>query len=467
MLNRDDLDADQLAAISFIASGEDALIVGDVGIGKSVIALTAGQEAIYKGEVQRWLVFAPLLVATDTWAKEPAKWKHLQDVSIDIACGNEAERIAAVEGTAQFVVMNYENMPWLMERYPRKGKNDSLPFDGLICDEIDKLKEVSTDRFKAFRNRIKKFRKRVGLTGTLIPNKLTEIWGQVYVVDGGEMFGKSYYKWRREHFYPTDYEQRKWAPFPSTEEFLLSELRGLAHRVIAHGIPPVVPARPVLLDLPGSIRARYEELENEFYLTIKDSEGASHEIEAANAAVLQGKLQQICAGFSYVDGGKEAIWHSQQKFGWLESLRHRVFKANAQLLVFYHFNEELAELERRYPGLPHLGKGTSHKRKLTFIDAWNRGELQMMALHPASAGHGLNLQLSGAHNIAFLTLPWSGGMYEQVCGRLARRGQTAEKITVHTALCRHTVDEQVFDVVTGKRAGMKSFLRRMYELQSM
>jgi len=108
----------------------------------------------------------------------------------------------------------------------------------------------------------------------------------------------------------------------------------------------------------------------------------------------------------------------------------------------------------------------SHKKKLEHIDAWNAGDIPVMALHPASAGHGLNLQLSGAHNIAFLTMPWSGGMYEQVCGRLARRGQVADKITVHTALCHDTVDEQVFDVVTSKRAGMKSFLGRMYDLQA-
>jgi len=467
MLTYDDLDNDQVDAINFIASGEDALLVADVGTGKTVIALTAGQIAIHAGEITRWLVLAPKLVATDTWAKEPAKWEHLQNIHMAIACDTEAERIEAIKSGAQFVVMNYENLDWLMELYPRMGMIDTLPFDGLICDEVDKLKEVSTNRFKAFRARVKKFNKRVGLTGTLIPNKLTEIWGQTYTVDGGATFGKSFYKWRKKHFYPTDHNQHNWAPFPDTEAFLLKKLRGLAFRLIAQGIPPVVPARPVSLALPHSIRARYKELEDEFYLVVKDAEGKSREVEAANAAVLQGKLQQICAGFSYVDGGKEAVWHSQQKFGWLEGLRHTVFRQNAQLLVFYHFNEELDELKRRYPGLPHLGKGTSHKRKLTFIDAWNRGELSMMALHPASAGHGLNLQLSGAHNIAFLTLPWSGGMYEQVCGRLARRGQTAEKVTVHTALCHHTVDEQVFNVVTGKRAGMKSFLGKMYDAQTV
>ncbi len=466
MLSRNDLDAGQKATIAFIGSGEDALICADVGTGKTVIALTAGQDAIYAGEVHRWLVLAPFLVATDTWAKEPALWDHLQDMDVAIACGTETDRIKAIESTAQFVVMNYENLAWLMETYPKKNGYDTLPFDGLIADEIDKLKEVSSNRFKAFRNRIKKFSKRVGLTGTLIPNRLEEMWGQVYIVDAGAIFGRSFYEWRKAHFYPTDFNQHNWAPFPSTEDYLLDQLNGLAYRLPAEGLPPVVPARSHMLDLPFTIRDRYNELEDEFYLIVHDNKGKPREIEAANAAVLQGKLQQICAGFSYVDGGKDAVWHSLQRFGWLESLRCSLANYTSQLLVFYHFNEELDELKRRYEIMPHLGKGVSHKKKLEHIAAWNAGDIPMMALHPASAGHGLNLQLSGAHDIAFLTLPWSGGMYEQVCGRLARRGQVADEITVHTALCRDTVDEQVFDVVTGKRAGMKSFLGRMYDLQS-
>ena len=466
MLTRSDLDARQKDTIGFIGSGEDALICADVGTGKTVIALTAGQNAIYAGEVHRWLVLAPLLVATDTWAKEPAQWAHLKDMTIAIACGTETERIKAIESTAQFVVMNYENLSWLMDMYPRKGGYDTLPFDGLICDEIDKLKEVSSNRFKSFRNRIKKFKKRVGLTGTLIPNKLTEMWGQAYIVDAGEIFGRSFYEWRKKHFYPTDYKQHNWAPFPATEQFLLDQLNGLAYRLPAEGLPEIMPAYPAMLDLPFHIRDRYKELEDEFYLVVHDAEGKPREIEAANAAVLKGKLQQICAGFSYVDGGKEAVWHSMNRFGWLEALRNRLAASESQLLVFYHFNEELAQLKKRYEIMPHLGAGVSHKQKLKNIDAWNAGDIPMMALHPASAGHGLNLQLSGAHNIAFLTIPWSGGMYEQVCGRLARRGALVDHVEVHTALNRDTVDEQVFGVVTDKRSNMKSFLGRMYDAQN-
>ena len=461
MLTRKDLDADQVNAIAFIGSGEDTLLVADVGTGKTIIALTAGQDAIYSGEVHRWIVFAPKLVATDTWAKEPALWSHLEDMDVAIACGPPEQRKAAVESTAQFVVMNYENLSWLMDEYPRMGKHDTLPFDGLICDEIDKLKEVSSNRFKDFRNRIKKFKKRIGMTGTLIPNKLTEAWGQAYMVDGGATFGRSFYKWRKDYFYPTDYEQHNWAAFGETEDYMLDALEGLAYRVEAHGIPPIIEQRPYELELPCTIRDQYDELENEYYLAVVDADGKTREIEAANTAVLQGKLQQICAGFSYVDGGKDAVWHSYSRFGWLEDLRSRL---DRQLMVFYHFNEELAELKRRYK-IKTLSGGTI-KTKRRIIDEWNAGDLDLLGLHPASAGHGLNLQKSGAHDIAFLTVPWSGGMYKQVCGRLARRGQVAEHVNVWTALNKDTVDENVFQVVQGKMDTMHSFQDSLYAAQN-
>ena len=156
------------------------------------------------------------------------------------------------------------------------------------------------------------------------------------------------------------------------------------------------------------------------------------------------------------------MWHSHARFGWLHDLVDRLGR---QLMVFYHFNEERDELKRRFPQCAFLSEGTD-KRKRAIIDAWNAGDLEMMALHPASAGHGLNLQKSGAHDIAFLTIPWSGGKYKQVVGRLARRGQSAEQINVWTALNRDTVDEHVFAVVNGKLDTMHSFQDAMYARQT-
>lgn len=451
MLTRKDLDADQINAIAFIESGEDSLLCADVGTGKTVIAYTAADDALMNGDVDRWLVLAPLLVADETWRDEPGEWEHLQDLRVSFATGTPQQRIDAIDADTDIVVMNYENLMWLMEQFPRRGKHDPLPFDGLICDEIDKLKDVSSKRFKDFRNRIKKFRKRIGMTGTLVPNDLTEVWGQTFMVDGGESFGRSFYEWRREYFYPTDFNQRVWAPHTGTREHMIEQLSSLAFRLEAHGIPPVTVRDPIEFELPERIRSYYNRLENDFYIKLE----GGRTVDAANAAVLSGKLQQICAGFSYVDGTKEAVWHSFVKFDWLDKMLTE--HADEQVLIFYHFNEERDELRRRYPNMAFLGKGT-RKQKRAMVQAWNRGELRRMALHPASAGHGLNLQKSGAYLVAFLTVPWSGGMFKQVTGRLARRGQTADEIIAHSAVFGDTIDKVVYGTVTGRITGMEDFL---------
>ncbi len=453
MKTLDDLSPEQNSAIDFIRAGEDSLIAADVGTGKTIIALTSALDA---PEVSRWLVLAPLLVATDTWAKEPGEWSHIPNDAVVIACGTEQQRIDAIESDAGVVVMNYENLEWLMERYPRKGKNDTLPFDGLICDEIDKLKSVSSNRFKAFRNRINQFKKRVGLTGTLVPNDLQELWGQVYMVDGGQSFGRSFYEWRKKYFYPTDHQQWNWSPFTHSREELLRVMSDLVFRIKSEGLPEVVFEDPTLLGMPADVRAKYDELAKEFYL---DLEAAK--IDAANAAVLSGKLQQICAGFSYHGDKKDqqVLWHTKEKLDWVVGLFIELcLKQHQQLLIFYHFNAELDALKEVIPGIKSLGSGVGNNVKREYIEKWNAGLLGVLALHPASAGHGLNLQHSGAHNIAYLTVPWSGGMIRQSVGRLARRGNKAPQVFVHTCHFVESIDEKVFQVVSGKLEAMDDFL---------
>jgi SNF2 family DNA or RNA helicase len=513
-LGADELGKDQLDCIRFIKTGEDALVCADVGTGKTVIALTAIRDmfltAVDDDDVEiprelyvgRWLVLAPLLVADDVWRNEHKKWAHLGHLKIAIAVGDEAERIEAIESDAKIVVLNYENLTWLLKRYPikrrtiggKRTRESTLPFDGLVCDEVDKLKDVSSKRFKAFRDQVPFFKRRIGLTGTILPNHLLELWGQTFIIDAGETFGRSYYKFRQEYFYPTDYKQYKWAPFPNTHETLIDKLGDITYRLKAQGLPEVVYNEPARLELPASVRPLYRELHDELYLLLDDKKGGTREVDAANMAVRSGKLQQMCAGFSYVDRlvceacngavaaddkGKqrcvmcnklakpEAIWHSHAKIDWLlDLLGVALHKQREQVLIFYHFVEELAELRRRLPNLRYLGGGVSRKNARESVKLWNEGRLPYLALHPASAGHGLNLQLGGAHRIAFLTLPWSGGMFKQVVGRLCRRGQAAERIYVDAALFKATIDLDVYATVTGKLGGLETFLDDLYEWQN-
>jgi SNF2 family DNA or RNA helicase len=475
MKTLDDLGADQREAIDFILEGQDSLLAADVGTGKTVISMTAGMEAIRTQRVNRWLVLGPSLVCRDTWVNEPAEWEHLRQARVVNIAGmppqKRHERI--VLERSDFVCCNYENLPWLVDG----GYLDA--FDGLICDEIDKLKSVSSNRFKAFRNHVKQFGMRVGLTGTLVPNELTELWGQVYTIDGGESFGRSFYKWRREHFYPTDYQQYNWRILPGHREKLIQAIADITFRLPARGLPPVEMMPPKMLTMPEQTMATYRELEREYYMELKDEyEDEELIVDAVSEAVLGGKLQQICAGFSYTykpgerPGKKRAdgsivrpvpVWHSYDRLQWLDELLTGDLRGQ-QVLIFFHFQEELEQLKQRYPAMAVLKDA---RDPTGMLRAWNAGEIPHLALHPASAGHGLNLQKGGAHHIAFLTMPWSGGMMKQVTGRLARRGQAAEKVYVHTALFRDTIDEEVFERVTSRLNHMEDFLDELYKATSL
>lgn len=461
MLKYSDLSPDQLDCIEFIGAGEDSLVLADVGAGKTVIGLTAAKRALDEGEVSRWLVAAPKRVALHVWAQEAQLWEHLKDLPIAVACGDVEQRVAAVNSGAPIVVINYENLPWLFEAYPvkriKRERVDTMPFDGLMCDEIDKLKSVSTNRFKDIRNRVDHFKKRVNLTGTPAPNRLLEVWGQVYMTDGGATFGRSFYCWRQEYFYPTDYKQYRWAPFPGTFEKIIEALDGLAYRLEATGVPPFVIQKPRYVSLTPSQRKLYAEFEKELYAEFQ-REGAWYELDADNQGIAQGKLEQICAGFSYVDDGekREAVWHSRAKLDALRTMQ-RVFR-DKQLMVGYWFKEELRELERLFPPGQFRWIGKSDAADTETIELWNSGRLPVLGVHPASAGHGLNLQLSGAHVATSLTLPWSGGLFKQWIGRLARRGQTAKQVDVWPILAKDTVDEEKLEVIEGRISNQKEFL---------
>lgn len=501
----DDLVPEQNNAIDFLKGNLNALLCADVGTGKTVMSLTAVDHHIRIRGVGPWLVLAPLLVADETWRYEAEEWAHLNHLSVGIVTGDTKDRVKTLNTDHDIYVVNYENLSWLMDYVKDPYTFEKLPsgepvcakpikFKGLIADEIDKLKEVSSNRFKNFRNYVKNFDVRIGLTGTLIPNDLLEIWGQTYIVDGGKRFGRSYYKFRQEYFYPLDYRQHRWRVLPLKDKIIEEKIYSLALRVKSTDLPKTVELPPARLVMPDNAWKIYNELENELFIKLEDQ---NCDIEADNMAILSGKLQQICAGFSYVDPkecpecghteliqaltpslkkviakwdcvachkriNRRVVWHTQKRFDWLDSLFDQiVIDSGQQLMIFYNFNEEGAELRRRYEGIELLGGGTSKAAKRQAIHDWNSGELRAIGLHPASAAHGLNMQKSGAHNIAFLTEPWSGGLKTQAIGRLGRRGQVAKEIYVHTAQFINTVDVRVHDIVTERIDTREIFLDKL------
>jgi len=451
MLCLADLRIEQVQAVDFIGSGEDTLLLADVGTGKTVIALTAIQDSIENATSSRWLVVAPKRVARDVWKQEADKWAHI-NLTVECACGTPKHRQKVIAGGAQIVTLNYENLIWLLDSYIKLNRTDPLPFDAILFDEIDKMKDCKSKRFKAMKMRIGSLSKRIGMTGTITPNHLLEIWGPTYLVDAGVSLGRSFYKFRSKYFYPTDYNQYNWAALPNSQKLIEEKIADISFRLEGKGLPAVVTLPPRWVYLDQKTRQFYLKLEKDLIAAMDDET-----IDAANEAVLTGKLQQITAGFSYIDG-EPMVTHHRLKLDELDDL---ISELNGQqLMIVYHFKEELAMLRRHFTSIGFLS-GVTDKTAAKTIDAWNSGELELLALHPQSAGHGLNLQHSGAHHIATTTMPWSGGMYKQVVGRLARTGQTAPTVFVHPIMVHDTIDATVLGVINERQDRLQALLESM------
>jgi SNF2 family DNA or RNA helicase len=476
MLTIKDLRPKQYEGINFIIGGYASLLLADVGTGKTVMTLTALDDLIFeKGVIDRVLVLAPKRVATDVWEQEAREWEHLKHLSISVIAGKPEKKRKEIIANpyAQIVVLNYELLIWLMETYPKP------PFDCLVCDEIDKLKDRTSQRFtgkklkgKIIHEGIKKYREGfntvIGLTGTPASNGLLDLWAQAFIVDGGASLGRSFNKYQREYFYPTDYTQRNWEVLPTYEEKIYNKLAPIVFRIERDdSIPPVVETPPRYVDMPSGVLKMYRKFERDLLVYIDEHKV---ELESPNAATGYGRLREIASGFSYVGedprlfarrNDKLAVWHHYEKYKELDSLISEL--QGQQLMIIYHFKEQLAELRKRYPDLEYLGGGISNSDARDTINCWNSGKLKLLALHPLSAGHGLNMQKSHANHICMITLPDSAGLFEQVIGRLRRTGNDAESIFVHTILARNTVDEDRWKVVHGKIKTQHDLLDAMRE----
>jgi SNF2 family DNA or RNA helicase len=436
MRTRDQLRSYQQRCVDFINAGEDALIYADVGTGKTAIGLTAMVDNPF-----RWLVVAPEKVARLRWPAEVGLWEHTAHLQLRAAIGTPKKRLEVLnDRSAQIVTLSYENLEWFLYQAPNAFQH--FRFQGVFFDEVDKLKDPSTKRFKALR--VKKgtllapLKKRVGATGTPTPDHLLDVWAQAYVTDLGESLGTSFDRFRKRYFFPTDFYQHNWAPFPKTQEEIYDKLAGLVERVSRDDcadMPAVIDLEPRYLDLPPPLLKQYRRLERT--LSFKIDHDTS--IDAASAGSLSGMLQQFASGFLYTEFDGVHALHDL-KFDDLDELVSEL--QGQQLLVVYHFIQEAREIQRRYPQSRRLGGGVGRQETDATIEAWNAGKLEMLVLHRQSAGHGLDLQLSQAAHIYFMTRPWSAGSVEQVVGRLARPGG-APHVWIHTPVVRHTIDQDV------------------------
>ena len=407
----------QNTAADFLYEHDRAMILAPVGAGKTAITLTAMWEMLRDDHVKRFLVLAPKRVCTDVWPVEQPKWAPM--ASLAVAVGTPKERMTALKSNARIVVTNYDNIQWLAEQ--------KLNFDAIVFDELTKLKNPSGTRFKALFKVMDPITVRWGLTGSFTSNGLEDVFGQCKIVDQS-LLGRAKGAFMQQYFVLINKDFGEWEPRKGSLELVMQRIKP-ATFVLEPGeykdkLPPLHTVEVACkMDMTG-----YNKMKKDFVLD---------DVVAVNAAVVTQKLQQMSSGFLYSDNGP--IWLSPHKFDRLEELLDENQHANT--LLVYQYQEELAELKRRFKHLTTLDDEGA-------IERWNRGEVRLLAVHPKSAGHGLNLQHGGCH-VVFLSLPWSLELYEQTLGRLHRSGQK-NPVWCYVFLTDGTVDHKIWAALHDK-----------------
>ena len=437
----------QTFAIEFIKNNPIAAILLDMGMGKTSIVLTALNYLMFESfEVQKVLIIAPLRVARNTWSDEIRKWDHLNGLRYSIAVGTAAERRKALMADADIYIINRENVPWLVEE-------SGLPFDYdcVIVDELSSFKNWQAKRFKALMKVRPKIRRIVGLTGTPSSNGLMDLFAEFKVLDMGQRLGRFISQYRLNYFKP----DRMNGPIvytykllPGAEERIYDRISDITISMKAADyldMPELISTEhKVYLD--DDERAKYEEMKDELVLQLPDGE-----ITAANAASLSGKLCQLANGAIYDDDGSVNEFHERK----LDALEDLIEAANGKpIMVAYWFKHDLSRITER---LKHLKVNFEKLDSDKSIENWNAGDLQVGLIHPASAGHGLNLQ-SGGNVIVWFGITWSLELYQQTIARLWRQGQTSGTVTVIHIVTDGTVDERILKALAAKDNTQKALI---------
>ena len=431
----------QAFATNFILEHPIAAILLDMGLGKSVITLTAIEELMHdRFEVSRVLVVAPLRVATNTWPSEIKKWDHLKDITYSVAVGTEAQRKAALAEKADIYIINRENVQWLIEK-----SGIPFDFDMVVIDELSSFKSNQAKRFKSLVKMRPRVKRIVGLTGTPSSNGLMDLWAEFRLLDMGERLGRYIGQYRRAYFMP---DKRNgdiiysYKPLPGAEEAIYKRIGDITISMRSKDylkMPKcVINEVPVWMETHQS--ELYEQLKQEMVISLKGSE-----INAANAAALSGKLLQMANGAVY-DGMGEPFFIHDGKLNALEDLNEG---ANGKpVLIAYWYKHDLDRIKARF--------GVREIKADRDITDWNAGNIPVAVIHPASAGHGLNLQAGGSTLIWF-GLTWSLELYQQTNARLWRQGQT-DTVVIHHIITKDTIDEDVMTSLRKKERTQSSLI---------
>lgn len=428
-------------ATKFIEENEESAVFLECGLGKSVITLTAIKNLMARGEVSRVLVVAPLRVGKTTWPEEIGKWDHLAGLTYAVAIGSVAERLSAVKAQADITIINRENVEWLIDK-------SGMPFDYdmLVIDELSSFKSFKAKRFKALLKVRPQITRVVGLTGTPSSNGLMDLWAEFRLLDLGERLGRYITRYRLAYFTPDKRNAQvvfSYKPLPGAEERIYDKIDDITISMRASDylkLPSLV-MNTVVVEMGDKEKEIYDNLCDDMVVSLGDNE-----IDAVNAASLSNKLLQMANGAVY---GEEQSVHRihDEKLNALEDL---IESANGKpVLVAYWFKHDLARIKAKFPFVREIKTDAD-------IRAWNRGEIEVGIIHPASAGHGLNLQTGGSTLIWF-GLTWSLELYQQTNARLYRQGQK-NTVVIHHIVTKGTIDERVLKALEKKEKTQNSLI---------
>lgn len=429
----------QKYAASYIEEHPVAAVLLDMGLGKTSITLTALNDLLFDSfEIHKAVVIAPLRVARDTWPAEIEKWEHLSSLKYSVAVGTEMERLAALKRQADIYIINRENVQWLVEE-----SGIPFDFDMVVIDELSSFKNHQSKRFRALMKMRPRVERIVGLTGTPSSNGLMDLWAEFKLLDMGQRLGRFIGQYRTRFFLPDKRNGQvifSYKLLPGAEQQiyrLISDIT-ISMKSTDYIQMPELISTEYAVSLSEPERKRYEKLKEELVLQLPDGD-----VTASNAAVLSGKLSQMADGAVYADSG-ETIRIHERKLDALEDIIESM--GGKPLLVAYWFQHDLERITERL-----------HKLKIPFsrlessqsIRRWNAGEIPVALIHPASAGHGLNLQ-SGGSTLVWFGLTWSLELYQQTVARLWRQGQESETVVVQHIITKGTIDERIMKALSEK-----------------
>ena len=429
-------------AKNFILAHKVSALFLDCGLGKTITTLTAINELMYDSfEISKVLIIAPLRVAQSTWKEEIEKWDHLNLLRYSIVVGDEKERLKALKQNSDIYIINRENVDWLVTK-----SGIDFNFDMLVIDELSSFKSNTSKRFKSLLKIRPYFERVVGLTGTPSSNGLMDLWAEFRVLDLGERLGRYITHYRNEYFLP---DKRNGAvifsykPQPNAEERIYRRLADMtiSMKSTEYLKMPELILNELEINLDEEDQIKYKKFKKEMVMTIQEKE-----IDAINAASLSNKLIQLANGSIYDDDKKFYEIHNKK----LDKLEEIIESANGKpVLVAYWFKADKERIEKRFK--------VREIKTADDIKQWNKGMIDLALIHPASAGHGLNLQ-SGGSTLVWFSLTWSLELYQQTNARLYRQGQK-DTVVIHHLITKNTIDEDIMKSLKRKDKTQEALMR--------